>query len=175
MNLLLAFIPLVLNSFTTPCECDTYYSFLEQAKNAEAIVVGEVIALKNPYSLPSDQPLTPDAPNRHSALRIKVVDVIKGEVSENNIKIYGYSYFSDSLTDEQPYRLGFEYVRVGTKILFCLNREHNKKEKIEVFGLMCCGASLLGIDDKNNVAGKIEDPEIITTKPLQWVVSQIKP
>ena len=172
MNLILAYILLILNGYAESCECDVYYSFLDQAKNAEVIVVGEVVALKERISLPGDKPLAPDSPTRHSAVRIKVLDVVRGELHDNHIKIYGYPYYSDSLTDEHPYRLGFEYVKEGTKIIFCLKKEDN--EKIDVYGLLCCGTSLLGIDDKNNVAGKITDPETITIKPLQWVLSQIE-
>ena len=97
MNLLLAFIPFVFNSYFGKCECETYYSFLEQAKNAEAIVIGEVISFEEPYYLPGDEPITPDAPNRYSAVMIKVDEVLRGEISEKNIKVFGYSYFSETI------------------------------------------------------------------------------
>jgi hypothetical protein len=182
MNILMAFIPFIFNCFTQNCDCEKYYPLLEQAENAQVVFVGEILSFEDPYYLEGEEPLNPGSPNRNSAVMVKVVQLVKGKLRGQKIKVLGYSYFAEKLSKEQPYRLGFEYAKVGAKYLFCIDQENipvkdipeNAKLKLD-YELKCCGASFLPINEKNHVVGKIENPDTIIAKSLDWVLSQIVP
>ena len=172
MNILLVFIPFLIQSYSSTCDCDTYASLLDHAKNAQLVLVGEVISFEDPYYLEGDEPTNTSSPNRNSAVKIKIVNLVKGKLDKKEIKVLGYPSYSNNITEEQPFRMGFEFAQKGAKYIFCINEKYT--EKNVSYDLKCCGPSFVTIDGKGYVVGKIENPESIISKPLNWILSQIK-